>query len=755
MRARRVSACMSDGAAWLVAGLLVFSAVFAPAAIVPRAAWSGPVSLAALHGGADTLDATRLHPANMRTGALLLTSKASVYGKRPVVEARRIGTDIDIKVTGPIVRTTVLQHFRVPNLGHFDGLYALPLPEGASVDGLRAVVGKRVIEGRIQPIGQGVAAPAGIGSTDHAAGPRAARSAAVFTAPVHDIGAGQVVTVRVTYQGRAARSGSDYALRLPLIAEPRMDFVSRLLDRTRGRAAPSPASLGGRASAMGPVSLQVTLKAGFPLDAVRSHNHEVTVWRTGRRSAVLSLDEGAARGQRDFHLTWSPRRSVRPEITAFRESFGKDDYVLAMISPPTVNPTPQATAREMIFVVDTSRSMAGTAIEQVKAGVRMALDRLGPDDTFNIVRFGTEVEVFYKRPLPATPDTIAAAKHMLTELSAEGTTELLPALERALDGRDKDAEPRTRQIVLLTDGAVNDEARAFTEIAARRGEARIFAVGIGPERNASFLRRAAEIGRGSYTEAGPGWYGLDRIRTLLRRLERPVMTGLRATWASGLRPDVSPDPLPDLHAGEPIVLAARLPSLKGDLTIEGSFRGQPWKAVLRLQDTVPGDGVARYWAKRKIAALDVRRHLGQDPQAVDAAIADVALQHGVVGRMTRLVAVELDAEGSPTRPGETVSAWPESAADRLLPAMPLTRKKTIGSAWPAKRVPPTKVASSRPFAAPFRPAGEASGTESLLSRSLTVLVVAIFFAAMCALTLGLWRHLRREYVPSRRPRKRI
>lgn len=760
MRSCRVSARSCNVAADFLVGLLIFSVVFALAALDPRAAWPAPFSSAAMHGRAGTLDATRLQPANMRTGTLLLTPRASVSGAHTVVEARRIDTDIDISVTGPVVRTIVIQRFRVPNLGQFDGTYVFPLPEGAAVDSLRAVIGKRVIEGRIRPI----RVPQRGRIEIEPSGAVAGRSSAIFTSPLRDIGAGQVVTVRITYQGEAQRNGTAYSLGFPLIAGPRADFVSQLLDWPARGSAPWPVSTGPRPGVLGPVSLQVTLKAGFVLGSVGSRDHDVTIRRTGPRSAVLSLEDDAARGQRDFHLTWSPKATTLPQITAFRERFGTHDYVLAMITPPKTDRIRRSTAREMIFVVDISRSMAGEALEQTKAGLMLALDRLDPTDTFNIIRFGNDVEVSYKTPHPATPEAIAAAKQLVSRLSAEGATELLPALERALRQKKRRKTPRTRQIVLFTDGAVNDETRAFTEIASRRGRSRIFAVGVGPARNATFLRRAAEIGRGSYTEAGPGQRGLERIGSLLRRLEQPVMTGLRVTWAAGVRPDISPDPLPDLHAGEPIVLAARLPSLKGDMTVTGGFRGKTWKAVLKLQDAPGGDGVAKFWARRKIAALEARRHAGQDRQTVDTAIADVALDHRLVGRMTHLVAVELEtasspAQGSAARPAETVSTWPSGAADRRLPDMPRAKKKSIGSPWPAKRATPDKIAAAKPFAGPFRNGsgnGAAADRNALfLNRTVMVTIVALFFAAMCAMTLGLWRQVRREYAVSRRSRRRI
>ncbi|MCK1975370.1 hypothetical protein LNK20_22055, partial [Bacillus safensis] len=76
----------------------------------------------------------------------------------------------------------------------------------------------------------------------------------------------------------------------------------------------------------------------------------------------ITLD-GAAAADRDFVLEWSAVAKDAPQIGLFREHVGKDDYVLAYVTPPAVASAKKA-QREVVFVIDNSGSMGGTSIEQ-------------------------------------------------------------------------------------------------------------------------------------------------------------------------------------------------------------------------------------------------------------------------------------------------------------------------------------------------------------------------------------------------------
>ncbi|MDH5679716.1 MAG: VIT domain-containing protein, partial [Nitrospinota bacterium] len=61
-----------------------------------------------------------------------------------------LSTNVQLKVTGPLVRAVVRQEFNNPWNRWAEGVYVFPLPAGAAVDGMRLRIGDRVIEGMIQ-----------------------------------------------------------------------------------------------------------------------------------------------------------------------------------------------------------------------------------------------------------------------------------------------------------------------------------------------------------------------------------------------------------------------------------------------------------------------------------------------------------------------------------------------------------------------------------------------------------------------------
>src|SRR5262245_58523213 len=76
-------------------------------------------------------------PSEMRAGSLLLKS---TEGGR-YVEAPRLGTDVDLIVSGPTGRARVTQIFHNPTDGWVEAVYVYPLPEGGAVDTLKMVIG--------------------------------------------------------------------------------------------------------------------------------------------------------------------------------------------------------------------------------------------------------------------------------------------------------------------------------------------------------------------------------------------------------------------------------------------------------------------------------------------------------------------------------------------------------------------------------------------------------------------------------------
>jgi Ca-activated chloride channel family protein len=183
-------------------------------------------------------------------------------------------------------------------------------------------------------------------------------------------------------------------------------------------------------------------------------------------------------------------------------------------------------------------------------------------------------------------------------------------------------------------------------IGQSRGRSRVFMIGIGSAPNNHLMTRMAEVGRGTYTHIGNTGEVNARMAELLDRLTRPAITDLQVR-IFGSNAEITPQQLPDLYAGEPLVVLARGDTLGGTLEVSGRIGGAEWRHSLPLSEAVEGPGVAKLWARRRIAEIELAAmlHMIEEGPAADA-IARLGLDFSLVSRETSLIAVDR----TPSRP---------------------------------------------------------------------------------------------------------
>jgi Ca-activated chloride channel family protein len=136
------------------------------------------------------------------------------------------------------------------------------------------------------------------------------------------------------------------------------------------------------------------------------------------------------------------------------------------------------------------------------------------------------------------------------------------------------------------------------------------------------------------------------MRGLFGKLENPAVTGLAAKFSEATA-DLAPAAIPDLYRDEPLVLAAKLDTLKGSVEIKGRIGDRPWVVTLALANAAEGKGLSKLWARRKIDDAEIARTLRTaTPEDADKTILALALEHQLVSRLTSLVAVDK----TPSRP---------------------------------------------------------------------------------------------------------
>lgn len=595
-------------------------------------------------------------PGDAQRGELLYRDKdGGLWQSVPM-----LSTEVEMGIGGASARVALVQRFKNASSQWLEGIYVFPLPENAAVDSLRLKIGERVIEGRIAERQQAKKEYDRARDSGSRAGLVEQERANIFTASVANIGPGEEIEVRLGYAQPVERSGLAYRLRFPMVVGPRyipQDAIvvaggaSIAVPRVPDAARISPPVLNPSMGPVNPVEIAVHLDPGFPIERVNSPFHAVDTKQDATGAWTITLADGAVPADRDFELEWTPAPSNAPQARVFAETQQEARYALLTLLPPTsgTSETGPALPREAIFIIDTSGSMSGDSIGQAKQALNLALQRLTSRDSFNVIEFNSRARRLFARAEPATPEFLRRAQAWVDALKAEGGTEMRAALDLALDGNTDPT--RLRQVVFLTDGGVAEEEALLDQVRRRLGDTRLFTVGIGSAPNGYFMRKAAEVGRGSVVYIGKPEQVGERMTELFHRLERPAMTDLAVAWpmgALGASADSLPSPLPDLYDGEPILVAARLPvGTAGPVVLTGKIAGKPWRTELTLgQQDDPPAGVPAMWARRKVEALEDQAFAGARPEQIRDQVLQVALHHSLVTKYTSLIAVE----AAPARP---------------------------------------------------------------------------------------------------------
>lgn len=154
-------------------------------------------------------------------------------------------------------------------------------------------------------------------------------------------------------------------------------------------------------------------------------------------------------------------------------------------------------ARDVVFVLDRSGSMAGSKMVQARAALQEALRGLGPDDRYNVVAFDNLIEPFGHGMVEGSAANTASDVAAVGGLEVRGGTDINGALLAALQQLNgMPASDRQPEVVFVTDGLPTSGVSHHGTIVAnvRNANTRhapIYAIPIGPDADAQFLEDLA------------------------------------------------------------------------------------------------------------------------------------------------------------------------------------------------------------------------------------------------------------------------
>src|SRR5690606_18816850 len=144
-----------------------------------------------------------------------------------------------------------------------------------------------------------------------------------------------------------------------------------------------------------------------------------------------------------------PAGNQAPTAALFHQQWQGEEFLMAMVMPPAT--TGQVLRRELLFVIDTSGSMAGESIRQARSALLLGLDTLRPGDRFNVFQFNSQAHDLYPQPLTANDHCLAGARGYVQDLDADGGTEMAGVLSLAMGMYSTECTGHVQQMVFMTD----------------------------------------------------------------------------------------------------------------------------------------------------------------------------------------------------------------------------------------------------------------------------------------------------------------
>ena len=594
------------------------------------------------------------------------------FQQNQVIQAFALDTQVSMDVSGLLNRVTVKQVFINDSDQWVNGRYLFPLPENAAVDSMQLRIGDKVIAGQIQPKKQALQTFENAKKQGKQASLLQQQRRNLFTSDVANLGPHEQLVVEISYQQKVEYRDGLFSLRFPLAITPRYNPQADRTTEQPPLAMPSSANTATTVKHVRPaldVKMQVNIDAGFELTSLDSLYHPIKQSNVGNHYSVNFAGKQIA--DRDFVLQWQANVGAVPQAATFYQT-GKTHladnsdersetaqrqpnpvdnnlYSLVMLMPPSVEVSEQhLIARELILVIDTSGSMSGQSITQAKQALQFALAGLRDIDSFNIIEFNSDVTMLSATPLSANSRNIGKANRFIQSLDADGGTEMRIALQTALvdsvqqdfDQTDTHSE-MLRQVIFMTDGAVGNEHELYQLINDQLGDSRLFTVGIGSAPNSDFMRRAATMGRGTFTYIGKESEVQQKIEQLLNKIEQPVLTNIGLYYLDGSVPDYWPTTISDLYQNEPLWVSIKSASHQQQpIIVSGSINGQYWQQQLDFEENQAAKGIDLLWANAQITSLELYKD-NASRDRVNKQVEALGLLYHLVTSQTSLVAVDV------------------------------------------------------------------------------------------------------------------
>ncbi len=548
--------------------------------------------------------------------------------------------ELDVKINGQVATTHVEQVFRNDSPYTLEGTYFFPIPETASIvefaiweNGKKLVGEVRSREEARRIYDEIVRRQKDPGLLEYA-------GKDLFQASIFPIPPNSDKKLELTYTQVLKAENGTVAYRYPLGMG--RNLWSRQQSDNSNRNMPT--------QKIGTVSGKIEIVGKEALRNIYSPSHQIDIKRKSETSSSVSFETNG--NDNDFQLFYGlSKDDFGLSLLTYREA-GKDGYFLLQLSPKDDLSEKELVNKDIVFVLDTSGSMAEEGkMEKARAALLFGIRSLREGDRYNVINFAGEEHLMENSLIAANGSGKKRGEDFVNKLTPTGGTNINDSLIAAL--KQFNTSPRPKMLVFMTDGlptvGESNVDRIVANVSKAKGEdIRLFTFGVGYDVNTTLLDKLAAENSGAADYVEPKEDLEIKVSNFFTKVSAPVLSDLQIDFANVETDFVYPRKITDLFKGAQITLIGRYKNdtdlqnitlrLTGKSGTENrSFNYQNLDFPRRAEDN---SFLPRLWATRRVGwILEQIRANGETRELRDE-VSELGTRYGIVTPYTSYLATD-------------------------------------------------------------------------------------------------------------------
>lgn len=549
---------------------------------------------------------------------------------------------LDSKIDGQVATTHVEQVFRNDTPYTLEGTYFFPIPDEASISEFAIWENGKKLTGEVRSREEARRIYDEIVRRQRDPGLLEYAGKDLFQASIFPIPPNSDKKLELTYtQVLKAESGT-VSYRYPLGTG--RNLWSRRLQIDDGSVRSQ------RPQSFGTVSGRIEIVGRQALRNIYSPSHDVEVKKKGETAASVSFETN--NNDSDFQLYYGVSDSdFGLSLLTYREA-GKDGYFLAILSPKDSLSDRELENKDIVFVIDTSGSMADEGkMDKARAALLFGVRTLRDGDRFNVINFAGEEHQMEKGLISADSAGKRRGEEFVKNLRPNGGTNINDALQASL--KQFDSSSRPKMLVFMTDGLptvgeANIEKIVSNVRSARKSGIRIFPFGFGYDVNTALLDKLGSENDGMSDYVQPKEDLEIKVSNFFTRVSSPVLSDINVDFGSVDTDLTYPRKVSNLFRGSQIAIIGRYQNSddinNAIISIKGrsggddrSFAFGDLKFPLRNEHN---EFLPRLWASRRVGWLIEQIRLNGETKELRDEVTDLGTRYGIVTPYTSYLATD-------------------------------------------------------------------------------------------------------------------